>query len=112
MPGNGLAVRMTKSLSFEADLNSEARDLAFGRKACIVLLGVNMLLAVAFLLGLTASAPVASWALWIILLEGLFAAVIFVPMLAYRMICKKEPVRLAASRALQSFVDALGIAPT
>ncbi|WP_284620804.1 hypothetical protein [Aquabacterium humicola] len=88
------------------------QDLAFGRKASIILLGLNALLIASCLLGPTISVWVRTGTIWIMFLEGLFFAVILLPVLAYRLIRRKEHLKLAASRALQSFLDALSLAPS
>jgi hypothetical protein len=88
-----------------------AQDLESGRQVFIWLLGVNILLA--FML--TAAAWSGSAWLWqvpvfILALEALFLITVFLPMLLYRLLRKKEHFKLAASRSLLWFSEALGLA--
>jgi hypothetical protein len=92
-------------------VDPDAQDLQSARNALMWLLGVNGLLMVM----LTASALTGSawhWQVPVFLLavQALFIAAVFLPMLLYRVVRKNEHFRLAAARSFLWFCDALGLA--
>jgi hypothetical protein len=92
-------------------IDPEEHDLRAGGTALVALLGLNGLLVVL----LVVSALGGSVWLWqvpvfILALEGLFFVAVFLPMLLYRVARKKESLKLAASRSLLWFSEALGLA--
>ena len=89
----------------------ELEDLRAGRTAFLVLLVVDSLLAV-MLIGSAVTHSQSLWqvSIFILALEALFLVAVFMPMLVYRLARKKENFKLAASRSVLWFTEALGLA--
>ncbi|MCB8748977.1 hypothetical protein LHU53_18980 [Rhodoferax sp. U2-2l] len=102
---------MHRPLPIRTEIDLEAEDLAFGQRAITILAAVNAALFLLLLLPATGVAQAASEiSLWLFLIQVIFLLLVFLPVLAYRLIKKRERPKLAASRALYWFIETLGLA--
>lgn len=89
----------------------EAADLAFGRNALKILSTLNALLLLVFFLSHAAPLrQLQDLPAWLFAVEGIFFVVLFLPVFLFRLVRRNESPKLAASRAVYWFVEALGLA--
>jgi hypothetical protein len=104
-------LRMLRPRPVPTLVDPDTQDLRSARTACIVLLVVNgVLIALMGISLLTGSTALWQLPVFIIAIEALFFVGVFIPMLAYRFVRKKERLKLAASRSLLWFTETLGLA--
>ena len=102
---------MQRPLPIRSEIDLEAEDLAFGRKAIKILAALNATLLVLILLpAIGVTHALSEVPLWFFLIQFIFLVVVFLPVLAYRLIKRRERLKLAASRALHWFIETLGLA--
>jgi hypothetical protein len=89
---------------------NESHELALGRQSLVALIGLNGLVAAMLLSGLSTSFRwLAEVALWLFGLQVLLIALVFMPIVLYRLLWKKERLILAASRAIRTLVETISL---
>ena len=102
---------MQSAPSVRSKATLEAADLAFGRYAMKLFLAVNsLLLSVLAMTYTDFDASLRDLPLTIFLVESLLLTLVFLPVLVFRIVRKRETLKLAAARAAHWLLDSVGMA--
>ena len=102
---------MHRPLPIRSEIDLEAQDLAFGRKAIKILIILNAAVLVLLLLpAMGVNHALSEISLWFFVIQAIFLIIVFLPIFIYRLVKRGERPKLAAARALHWFIETLGLA--